>query len=837
MIEDDEITTVKVKIVTDLLTSGGSTGPTGATGPPAPFLSADIARVDPNGNDGTGTVGDLSKPFLTVQGAINAIEAGSFTNPVIFIGNNVFTENVTTALDSLQFVGGSQTNSAYNSLTCTFASGDIDLYFLNVNPIGDFSPSITVGTGNDLEIYSNNTYFGDITNSAGGIDAIGVASAIQGTVSAPGFAVRIESFYDIFEVDSAGSSVRITSGVLERLTAAGSCLLKDARIQLNNSGVTPTYDDTLLLGIGPGGTTGQIQAKASNADFDVHWINAGTAGATGATGPTGPTGVRGSTGTTGPTGVTGATGPTGITGAVGGAITINYAFDTTTTNSDPGSGKLRLNNATQSTATAIYLSNLDSGATDWSSVIATLADSTNAVKGHIRLADRTDSTKWIILTVSAYTTHTNYKELTVAVVGSSSSNPFSNTETIVLEFTRAGDVGVTGPSGGPTGATGPTGPTGPTGVTGPTGHTGIPGVTGPTGVTGSTGVGATGVTGATGPTGVTGVTGPTGAGVTGVTGATGPTGPTGPTGATGPTNSGTTYQAQPSDPSTTTSTTGVMMGLAGAITPAGSGKIMIVITGDTDNDTAADGTKMGIRYGTGSAPTNGAALTGTAVGTLPNAVNANLALDVNRYPFAASAVVTGLVVGTPYWIDLSLAAITGGVARVRNVGISIQEIGAGASGPVGATGPTGATGVGGGGTTSQVSGSNFTTTSASLVNITGLTFSASANKLYELEVTLCGRSGTTSGAQLAITYSAAGASGTALMADAETTLANIDGRNLGTGTSIAFWAVANTDMTIKAWATVKTGANAGNITVQINSLGGQTITVYIGSRMTVTTLA
>jgi hypothetical protein len=135
-----------------------------------------------------------------------------------------------------------------------------------------------------------------------------------------------------------------------------------------------------------------------------------------------------------------------------------------------------------------------------------------------------------------------------------------------------------------------------------------------------------------------------------------------------------------------------MMGLVGAITPAGSGKIMIVITGDTDNDTAADGTKMGIRYGTGSAPTNGAALTGTAVGTLPNAVNANLALDVNRYPFAVSAVVTGLSVGIAYWVDLSLAAVTGGVARVRNISIAIQEIGSGATGSTGVTGSTGPTG-------------------------------------------------------------------------------------------------------------------------------------------------
>ena len=54
-------------------------------------------------------------------------------------------------------------------------------------------------------------------------------------------------------------------------------------------------------------------------------------------------------GSTGATGATGSTGATGTTGAAG-AITIAYTFDATTTNGDPGNGKLRLDAGTDQLA-------------------------------------------------------------------------------------------------------------------------------------------------------------------------------------------------------------------------------------------------------------------------------------------------------------------------------------------------------------------------------------------------------------------------------------------------------------------------------------------------------
>ena len=48
-----------------------------------------------------------------------------------------------------------------------------------------------------------------------------------------------------------------------------------------------------------------------------------------------------------------------LRGKTGGGISVQYVFDTTTADADPGSGKLRLSQATQNTATAIRADLLD----------------------------------------------------------------------------------------------------------------------------------------------------------------------------------------------------------------------------------------------------------------------------------------------------------------------------------------------------------------------------------------------------------------------------------------------------------------------------------------------
>jgi hypothetical protein len=131
-------------------------------------------------------------------------------------------------------------------------------------------------------------------------------------------------------------------------------------------------------------------------------------------------------------------------------------------------------------------------------------------------------------------------------------------------------------------------------------------------------------------------------------------------------------QTNVSAPTGTTNTTGVMMGLAGAITPGTSGTVLVTICGQMGNTVSGDGCKYQIRYGTGSAPANAAALTGTAVGPQPNPIF--FPTPSYTSPFSITAVITGLTPGTAYWIDLTLAAVTGGTASVANVGVSAIEV-------------------------------------------------------------------------------------------------------------------------------------------------------------------
>lgn len=130
--------------------------------------------------------------------------------------------------------------------------------------------------------------------------------------------------------------------------------------------------------------------------------------------------------------------------------------------------------------------------------------------------------------------------------------------------------------------------------------------------------------------------------------------------------------ATPADPAGTTSGTGQMMGLAGSIKPAKTGRVLVTLVGDIYNPSGdGDGAATQLRYGTGSAPANGAALAGTAVGAITKFINA---VAAERAPFSNTAVITGLTVGTTYWLDCSLKNITGGTATIENLTLTAVEV-------------------------------------------------------------------------------------------------------------------------------------------------------------------
>lgn len=124
-----------------------------------------------------------------------------------------------------------------------------------------------------------------------------------------------------------------------------------------------------------------------------------------------------------------------------------------------------------------------------------------------------------------------------------------------------------------------------------------------------------------------------------------------------------------SDPTGTTSTTAVMMGLAGTITPAVSGKVLLTLRGDITNS-AAGTSDIFIQFGTGSAPSNAAAQTGTQSGSAQVYVTT---AGNQRVPFSTTTLLSGLTLGTAYWLDLALLTGGGNTVTIKNVNIIVAE--------------------------------------------------------------------------------------------------------------------------------------------------------------------
>ena len=132
--------------------------------------------------------------------------------------------------------------------------------------------------------------------------------------------------------------------------------------------------------------------------------------------------------------------------------------------------------------------------------------------------------------------------------------------------------------------------------------------------------------------------------------------------------SGAIVQTSPADPTGTADAVGKMMGLASSITPVSSGRVHLTITGTIKNASGiADGANVQLRTGTGAAPANGDALSGTTAGGLVKYVAPTTACKV---PFTVCAIVSGLSLGVARWIDLGLAAVTGGTAEVTDLSVT-----------------------------------------------------------------------------------------------------------------------------------------------------------------------
>jgi hypothetical protein len=137
-----------------------------------------------------------------------------------------------------------------------------------------------------------------------------------------------------------------------------------------------------------------------------------------------------------------------VAAAVAGTgIAFYQAYDSgSTADSDPPSGEFQFNNATQRSATELYLDDNDTNGDSVRDLIAKFDDAGTgqAVKGDLSLRKRDDRTKWLVFEVTAITQNTGYTTVTVQNGDGPEAAPFADEDTLVVGFTRAGDKGDSG---------------------------------------------------------------------------------------------------------------------------------------------------------------------------------------------------------------------------------------------------------------------------------------------------------------------------------------------------------------------------------------------------------
>lgn len=140
---------------------------------------------------------------------------------------------------------------------------------------------------------------------------------------------------------------------------------------------------------------------------------------------------------------------------------------------------------------------------------------------------------------------------------------------------------------------------------------------------------------------------------------------------------GAPFNGKVAAPAGTVSGSQVMMGCGSvcAYTPIGSGIIFITATMFAYNTTATQSDIVGPRYGTGTAPVNGAALTGTRWGCSTDpAIRPAVVGSSETLPVAFTDVLS-LTPGIPYWFDISLlSGSTSDELFITNVSMSIVEL-------------------------------------------------------------------------------------------------------------------------------------------------------------------
>ena len=162
---------------------------------------------------------------------------------------------------------------------------------------------------------------------------------------------------------------------------------------------------------------------------------------------------NGDTGDTGSQGIQGNTGNTGSTGASGTNSQLSMTWNSSTSDADPGAGKIAFNNGTISSVSILYVDDADDASADISSFVQSWDDVSNGVaRGIVTITKEGTASTYATFKVSgAVTDASGYTKVPVTHVVSSGT--FSNTDGVGVHFSYSGADG-TGDIDGVTAGTG-----------------------------------------------------------------------------------------------------------------------------------------------------------------------------------------------------------------------------------------------------------------------------------------------------------------------------------------------------------------------------------------------
>jgi hypothetical protein len=138
--------------------------------------------------------------------------------------------------------------------------------------------------------------------------------------------------------------------------------------------------------------------------------------------------------------------PTGATGARGSDAGLDMTFESTTTDSDQGVGKVWFNNGTLASASVLYMDDVDRNSASINAYVDSWDDSTTtALRGTVKVTKQSDPAVFAFYSVTgAVTSASTYSKVAVTYVTGAGS--FTDADVSSVNFVRTGNTGSAGSS-------------------------------------------------------------------------------------------------------------------------------------------------------------------------------------------------------------------------------------------------------------------------------------------------------------------------------------------------------------------------------------------------------